>query len=131
MVEKSRKEFRFVLPEELNLTQTFDEDQLSCLLQEKVPLDSKSLQHSAKKRPTSTERILRRLESRNEHHLNKSYVLFRFVDYASKEKLLSPDMRLFGWNQQRNGLNVRFDDAIEKKSIILNGLPWGTKLGNV
>ena len=118
-----------MLPEELNLSVSFNEDQLSLLRAEKEP-DAGQESRGKHHKLSSTERILRRIESNRKSHLNKSYLLMRFVDYESKQKLLSPDMRLFGWNLSRN-LNVRFDDAGEKKTIVVSNISWGTKLGEV
>lgn len=119
-----------MLPEELNLSVSFNEDQLSLLRAEEKEPDAGQESRGKHHKLSSTERILRRIESNRKSHLNKSYLLMRFVDYESKQKLLSPDMRLFGWNLSRN-LNVRFDDAGEKKTIVVSNISWGTKLGEV
>lgn len=57
-------------------------------------------------------------------------MLFRFADCSSKLKLLTPDMRLFGWNLNRE-FNIRFDDASAKRSVMISELAWGSTMGEV
>lgn len=72
-----------------------------------------------------TNKILQRLESKQQGKMNKSYALIEFEQQKSKESILRPDSRLFGI-KIGTGL-CKTDDADHKTSLVLQNIPWGTQ----
>lgn len=76
-----------------------------------------------------TDKLIGSIEKRRMKRLSKSFALVELDSYESKQKLLRPDIRVFGIYV--GGTMACVEDADLKLTITLSGIPYGTQLKSI